>query len=326
MIGCWSSQPTLNAQGGHMNTNGNRNKVRSIVQKQVAPQNVTALRVRDDSGNIRVTAGDDHTGEISVHAEKVVEGHQSVAELEADLARVQVNTQLEGDTLVVRADYPRDEFSRRRINASVNYIIAIPPRLTLDLLSHSGNVEAKGAKGNATVHSDSGNVTLEEMAGTIEATSASGDVTVKNATVRGLLKLDSSSGNVRAEAIRVSGSALNVTMTSDSGNVDFEGDAGELDLRASSGNVTGKVTSALTLSQANLHTSSGNVKLMASKSLSATIHTRTDSGSIHMYGLSDANRNVGNGDRGRSRTFTMGGGSTPVKLETSSGNVEFSAR
>src|SRR5262249_20672098 len=161
-----------------------------------------------------------------------------------------------------------------------NYVIVVPQRLMLDLLNHSGNIEARGAKGNAKLHSDSGNVTLTDAAGTIEATSDSGDVTLKGATAKGVLKLHSASGNVRAEDIVASGSELKITMNSDSGNVDFEGEAGELDLHTSSGNVTGRVTGTHRLTRADLHTISGNVALTVPSSFSATVQARTLSGSI----------------------------------------------
>jgi len=326
MIGCcWGSQVTTPAMGSPMNMNDDRNKVRETMQKQFVAEKVMALRVRDDSGDIRVTA-DDATNEVAIRAETIVEGRPSVAELKTYLARVQMNTHMEGDTLLVRADYPRDEFSRKRINVSVNYIIAIPKRLALDLLSGSGNVDARGAHGGVQAHSGSGNVTLADIAGTVEATSGSGDVSVKDARVRESLQLDSGSGNVGAEAIRVSGSALTVTMKSGSGNVDFEGDARELAMHSGSGNVTGRVTATLTLRRAGLHSGSGNVALTAPKLVSATIHARTENGSIRLHGISGVTKNVGDDGEGRSRRFTLGSGSAPVTLETNSGDVEFSAR
>lgn len=325
MICCWDSQVTIHAQEGHSEMNGSRNRVREMVNHQYSAQNVMALRVRDDSGNIRVLAARD-TNEIALSAEKLIEGKQPDTELQTYLARVQPTAHLEGDTLVVQADYPREEFAHRHLNVSINYVIVVPQRLMLDLLSHSGNIEAKGAKGNAKLHSDSGNVILTDAAGTIEATSASGNVVLKGATAKGVLKLHSDSGNVHAEDVLASDSALKVTMNSDSGNVEFEGDADALDLSADSGNVIGKVTGTHSLSHANLHTSSGNVALTVPTAFSATIHARTDSGTIQVRGLSNAYRNAGDGGERHSVKFTLGDGSAPVTLETNSGNVEFNTR
>src|SRR5579871_4708682 len=177
LAGCCGSRMMIKAAGVNFGMGGSRNRVLDTERKQFASRGVMALRVRDDSGNIRVTAGDNDTREIAMRAEKIVEGDLPVAELNAYLSRVEVTTHLEGgDTVVIEADYPREEFSRKRVSVSVNYTITVPNRVRLDLLSHSGNVEASGARAGIKAHSDSGNAILADIAGTIEATSHSGDV------------------------------------------------------------------------------------------------------------------------------------------------------
>src|SRR5438105_1697399 len=94
-IGCWSSHLTIQREGADLNRNANSNNVRETVRKQLGTEKVRALRVQDDAGNIRVTAGDDNTKEIAIRAEKIVSGDRPVAELKTYLARVQANTHLE---------------------------------------------------------------------------------------------------------------------------------------------------------------------------------------------------------------------------------------
>ena len=307
LAGCWGSRMMIKAAGVNFGMGGSRNRVLDTERKQFASRGVMTLRVRDDSGNIRVTAGDNDTREIAMRAEKIVEGDLPVAELNAYLSRVEVITHLEGvDTFAIEADYPREEFSRKRVSVSVNYTITVPNRVRLDLLSHSGNVEASGARAGIKAHSDSGNAILADIAGTIEATSHSGDVS--------------------ATHVMATHTAQKVTLRSDSGNVDFEGDAGELDMHGSSGNVTGTVTGPHRLTRADLHTISGNVELTVPRATSATIQARTVSGSIRTSGTSHATRSVGDDGGRQSRQFTVGGGNAPITLETVSGNVEFSAR
>jgi DUF4097 and DUF4098 domain-containing protein YvlB len=302
LIGGWYGQMTIKAEEAPINMGNNRNKVLDSTRQQLDAHGAVTLRVRAESGNIRVTAGDNEANGVTLRTEKIIEGNLPVAELNAYLPRIEVNAHQEnGDTLAVWADYPREEFARKRINVTVNFTLTVPNHLRLDLLSHSGNVSASGARADVKAHSDSGNATLTDIAGTVEATAHSGDVSLQNAT------------------------AQKAVLRTDSGNVGFEGDATELDMHASSGNVTGKVTGAHKLSRVALHSNSGNVTLTVPNAFSATIQARTDSGNIRTSGALHAVRSVGGEGRSH-RQFTMGDGSAQITLETNSGDVEVSAR
>jgi DUF4097 and DUF4098 domain-containing protein YvlB len=196
-------------------------------------------------------------------------------------------------------------------SGTVNYRLTVPVSMGLELSGTnvdielngnggevsasvvSGDVIAREIRGPLTVQSVSGNVLVENAAGSVTAISTSGNVLVRD--VRGRLDAKAVSGNVILEQI----TSADVAAYSVSGRIHFEGSIAPGGVYA-------------------LASHSGSVTVVTSSALDATLTLATNSG---RFSSSISTLSTINHPRGRRLSYTIGGGSATVEIETFSGNI-----
>jgi hypothetical protein len=175
---------------------------------------------------------------------------------------------------------------------TVDYTIAIPDGVRVEVTASSGNVAVSGITGTVVATVSSGSLTVSDINGEVTGQTSSGNLRLSNIT--GDLRATASSGNITATGI-----AQPRELTTTSGNITVSGSfAGDARINASSGNVTVRFTpeSAVRITAT---TSSGAIRVN-----DLTLTARTESA--------------------RSLTGTLGAGTGNLAIGTSSGNITVS--
>ncbi|HKV42188.1 MAG TPA: DUF4097 family beta strand repeat-containing protein [Blastocatellia bacterium] len=161
------------------------------------------VAIHNVSGDVIVTGYD---GE-----QIIVDGFKSGA----DQDRILVEDNSAGDSVDLKAKYPRD----CNCDASIKFDVKVPRSFRIDfgsLSTASGNVSVTDVTGNVNANSASGNVAVTNVSGDVAANSASGDVTVEG--VAGSVRANTASGNVEARLATVAGGG-DMHFNTASGNV-----------------------------------------------------------------------------------------------------------
>lgn len=158
---------------------------------------ITAMRINDNVGSIRLDASD--TAEVRIDAEITVEAKTN-EQAEELLERVRVVAEPSGETLVIKADKPSG-FGRNQLK--VDLTITAPAALAITCTNNVGDIRINGFAGRIETHTDVGSVTCM---GLRDATS-----------------LHTNVGDIRAAYAPDAPAALDVSASSNVGNVDFTG-------------------------------------------------------------------------------------------------------
>lgn len=118
---------------------------------------IQTLDVRGENGNISVVAASEDASRIVVHAIRQVQGNRPLAQLRTLLPELKVIATVEGAKLVLKSEYPR-AWDNQGISASVNYEVAVPARLVVDITDVSGSVKYAGAAAALKLATTNGNV------------------------------------------------------------------------------------------------------------------------------------------------------------------------
>jgi hypothetical protein len=160
-----------------------------------------ALRIRSDSGSIRVIGSD--RDDIAVTA-TIREGLA-----DADVRAVQADGTLRLDTDCGPFFVPT--------TCGVNFVVEVPARLSTTISTSAGGVRVQSMSGRVDVDAGAGSIRLDDLSGVVEARSAAGSIT--GTALRSLaVEADSSAGSVRLsfaaapEAVRAKSSAGGVTV------------------------------------------------------------------------------------------------------------------
>ncbi|HEY2955061.1 MAG TPA: DUF4097 family beta strand repeat-containing protein [Candidatus Eisenbacteria bacterium] len=313
---------------------------------------IAALSVENPRGAVRVSP--DSGGRIHVKAVKIVRANDREAAQE--FAReTQVSLSTEGGRCRITVRYPQ----RRQLHVGlwqmlrgdfdfpaveIRLAISAPPGLPLELHSTSGDlatermagrqelsttsgeidvfqagdaVKASGTSGSVRVsgagsawlRSVSGDVTAESVGGPLDAHTTSGELVVRGA--RDSLALGTVSGNIRVE-----GAPRGIVATSTSGDIEARGAAGGVRLGTASGRVD--VGLVPPLREVDISSSSGDIEARLADGVGCEVELRTSNGSIDTslpIELSSVTRHRVSG--------RVRGGTTPVVLRTSSGDIRF---
>jgi hypothetical protein len=195
------------------------------------------VRFANDSGNIRITTGDQSSVRREIHYEDEQPGATHRVE----------------DGMLILEPCPVD-------NCWIDYEVVVPEDAAVDGEVHSGNAEVSGVAG-VNLRSNSGDVTIQDINGAVNLDVDSGNADLTG--IRGAAQVQADSGNVTIalavqDDVRAKVSSGNVEVTVPKGayQVDTDVDSGQvnseitnddsashhLDLTADSGNITVSTT------------------------------------------------------------------------------------
>lgn len=146
------------------------------------------------NGRIDVV-GDPDATQVTVRVEMSVRGH-SAEEAAANLELLQVGREVDGSTLRLTGNWPREQL--QRCSPSFTFTVTMPAGLELALLGHNGDLRAVDTVGPVTATTHNGDVTWRGRSRRLELTSHNGDVEadfVGEGEVRG--EITTSNGDVQ---------------------------------------------------------------------------------------------------------------------------------
>lgn len=206
----------------------------------------------------------------------------------------------------------RTERNRGR-SGDTEYRVTVPTGTRVIMASTSGELEARGTRGEVEATTMSGDITISDASGGVQAEALSGNVEISNVT-----------GPVRVQA--VSG---DVTVENASGEVEVESVSGEIVLQ----NITSKSVRGVTVSgevdfdgsiasdgRYELNSHSGDVRVRLPENVNALVSVSTFSGEID----SDFPLTLEPGDRRQHHQqfeFRIGSGGARIQLESFSGDI-----
>lgn len=216
----------------------------------------TFLQVDNFAGTIDAEAGDG--SEIRIVAIK----HGPAA---ADLARIEVQIEQRGDTVVVRTRRPS---GLRTVNVSLQ--IVAPVGTPMELNTGAGGIEVQGFIAGVTAQTGSGALRASGLVGDVVLNSGSGGVDAQN--VEGTLTIDSGSGSLRVQG-------MNGTLEAHtgSGGIDVLGANGNVRLDTGSGTLEYR---GAPTGECRFETGSGSIVLYLPATLDFRIQADTGSGSV----------------------------------------------
>jgi DUF4097 and DUF4098 domain-containing protein YvlB len=193
----------------------------------------------------------------------------------------------------------RDVDGEARLDTGSGDVTLDGAKGAVELRTGSGDVKAFRVEGDVVIGTGSGDASLTDVAGKlVRITTGSGTLTLDHVT--GALELSTGSGDVHGRAL---GRAESLVVDSGSGNVSLEGDLSDA-------------------REIRLGTSSGDVELWLARALPMRLVALTSSGEIDVD-VADV-RTVRKSEH--ELVAEVGSASTPVRIETSSGNLRVSAR
>jgi DUF4097 and DUF4098 domain-containing protein YvlB len=201
--------------------------------------------------------------------------------------------------------------SRAGAPASVDYTISVPPWLPVRVNGTFNFVSIEGTQSDVTVETTRGDVHLKGGSGVVSLKSIEGEILVENArgrlaleTVNEGISIRGTSGDLNAKTINgnirmLSMKAASAESTTVNGDIIYEGSVADGLYRFSTHN--------------------GDITLALPDNASASVSVRTYQGdmrsSFPVAEEADGLR------RGRRRTFTLGGGTAQIEMESFGGDV-----
>jgi hypothetical protein len=223
-------------------------------------------------------------------------------------SRTKVNVELRDQVLLISATSGR---GRDTDDPVVDYVLTVPAWINMNIDGDECNMDITGITGNVVAHTTDGEIILHNLGGSVDARSVDGKIIVDGGrgkiqvnTVDDDIEISKASGEITAESI--------------------DGDVKLTDMQATSldvSSVDGDITFSGTLQPSGhfqFTTHDGDVVLFLPDSTSATFGIRTFQGELHS---SLSLKAAGQVSRGRRTTYTLGGGSAQIEIETFEGDV-----
>jgi DUF4097 and DUF4098 domain-containing protein YvlB len=249
------------------------------------------LYVATGAGNITIHPGSGSQIQVVGH---VHAGWSAFGDVDGRIEKIVENPPIvqDGNTVKVGGSNDHQLYN----NISIDYDIAVPNDVALNLRSGSGDVEVNHVGRYLSGSSGSGNVRALGLHGPADMSSGSGDIELQQEG-RGDVKAKSGSGN-----IKVHGFDGSITARTGSGDVDADGRLG---------------------GAANLASGSGNIKLHLTPDAKFNLEASTGSGDIrvHFPGAPEQDEHSRH-----HMTAPINGGGVPLEIRTGSGDVEISSR
>lgn len=197
------------------------------------------LTLRNTSGNTKIALSTDGKAHVVATKEKF----DKVCKF--DMKK-------EGNTLFIEV---KKEGFFTRGDCKVHFDIKVPKAIALDLRAGSGDLEAKGTKGEVDFRTGSGDAHFDVEADKLEARTGSGSV-------------------------NVTGVIGNVDLNSGSGDVELSGLHGESEINTGSGDVKLTYKTTPKSGQVNLKTGSGDATVLVPATTKLLTKVKTSSGTV----------------------------------------------
>jgi hypothetical protein len=231
----------------------------------VSAAGIESIVIEGDSGAIDVTGstGSDITG---------------YARLEWSFNKPDVDTRVDGDTLVVQA---RCTGWQPGWGCQVHLDLAVPRDAALDIRSDSGTIRADGFDAGVTLHTDSGAVFVSEVVGGATVGSDSGRINLDD--IAGQVVASTDSGGILGSGL----DSPSVEASSDSGPVDVSliRSPTTVTAQTDSGDVTVEVPDARGVAyvvQTSTDSGREEVEVRTDPDSERLIEAVTDSGNVHV--------------------------------------------
>jgi DUF4097 and DUF4098 domain-containing protein YvlB len=155
---------------------------------ELSTDGIERLEIRAGAGELQVEG---ESGLRSVHATG-----QACARSEAQLERVQIQLEREGDTLVLHA-LPEDDESFNPRNwfggaRKLDLTVKVPAALEVDIEDSSGSTRVANVAG-AQITDGSGDLEIENLRGGLKLVDGSGEITIRG--VQGSVRIEDGSGD-----------------------------------------------------------------------------------------------------------------------------------
>ena len=321
---------------------------RQVSEKLFPAAGVKALVVDNRRGSVEVHGSSD--GQIHLVAVKEIRGSSSSERRRLD-EETQVSAGIDNGTLNVRVTYPSsvsvrlnffDLFNYDMPRSDVRLTLEVPPSLSVNLHSSSGDLSSNGLSGSQVFESSSGDVEVRDASGPVRTSTSSGDVNARGIAAarmhsssgdlhiedaRGPLDLEASSGDIEVrgalDSVSISASSGDVSVDraprglridTESGEIRVGTASGRVSLETSSGDV--QVTLRSPLTRVSIRTESGEIVAHVDDRAGLDLDVGTSSGSI----ATEVPLKIRNASR-HSLTGTVGSGQTPLVMRSSSGDI-----
>jgi DUF4097 and DUF4098 domain-containing protein YvlB len=275
-----------------------------------------SLRVDVAVGSVSVQGGGSNP--TYTIRKKAFTSSQEAAKQQFEMFRVSTSSQ--GDTIVIKADFPRGGNHRM----SADFALQVPRDMQLvdvntrggsiNVQNIAGRVEGETAGGSMNLNQIGGAIVASTMGGSISVGSASGEVNVKSAG--GSINVNNVGGRLAATtyggSMEIGSVQQNATLETMGGSVRVQHTGGDLHATTAGGNIdAGEVGGA-----ADLETAGGNIRLGSAR---GPVKAETAGGGISLWKV----------ERGV-RAETAGGGITAEllgrvitdsQLETAAGDI-----
>lgn len=275
------------------------------------------LRVKVDSGSVRVEGGSQQTINYSI-------GNHSYASSEEKARRefeaYKISVYVRGDTAWVVGEWQ----GNRPRRSSSEFVINVPRNVDLvKVATDGGDLVATGLAGRVEAETGGGSIHLDDIGGGINAETGGGSIDVgtvgSDLTVRtggGSIKVMAAKGKINAETgggsvVVVSGLQGAVVETG-GGSIEVQRCAGSLKVTTGGGSIDlGDIAGP-----AEIETGGGSIRLT---SATGAVRAETGGGSITLNGVPAARAETGAG--GIIAKFVSGTVRTDSLLETSAGDI-----
>jgi DUF4097 and DUF4098 domain-containing protein YvlB len=205
--------------------------VEETVEETFTVDGPAILDLEADFGDVTVTGSDG--GDVEVIARLSLWGSdEQDARQQADVRMTQA-----GNRVIVRVDRPEYIYAFGVNKGSrVDFEIRVPPGISLQLVTSSGDLEVSDVVGTVEIETSFGSVQIEDVSGTVTAQSDSGGITLSGLSDGGDVEVETNFGELILQNI----TADSLVARSDSGEIRMDGGelVGVLELRTNFGSVT----------------------------------------------------------------------------------------
>jgi hypothetical protein len=275
------------------------------------------LRVKVDSGSVRVEGGSQQTINYSINNHSYASSEEKARhEFEA----YKISVYVRGDTAWVVGEWQ----GNRPRRSSSEFVINVPRNVDLvKVATDGGDLVATGLAGRVEAESGGGSIHLDDIGGGINAETGGGSIDVgtvgSDLTVRtggGSIKVMAAKGKINAEtgggSVMVVSGLQGAVVETGGGSIEVQRCAGSLKVTTGGGSIDlGEIAGP-----AEIETGGGSIRLT---SATGAVRAETGGGSITLNGVPAARAETGAG--GIIAKFVSGTERTDSLLETSAGDI-----
>jgi DUF4097 and DUF4098 domain-containing protein YvlB len=268
---------------------------------QVSPRGTLTLGT--DAGTVKIIGTS--SNEVSVVAD--IRGR------EKDVENFEITAEQSGNNVDVQGKLRKgSSWFWNSVDIDVEYTVSVPHEYSVKMHTAGGNIGVSDLKGKVDGKTSGGNVSIGGAEGEIDLETSGGNVDAEKCT--GALRMRTSGGEITVRAI-----TGDVDLGTSGGDVKISDVEGKVRAETSGGSMFVKVKGPN--KGVFAETSGGDIEIVVSKSVAATIDAATSGGSVHFDFPVTLSGQI---DESRVRGTLNGGGNT-IHAHTSGGDVRFRA-